>query len=129
MTFDITTVPAHLGRGGAARPIDGFSWERVDEYATATADDGPDGRLVMMFQMTGAWDSWEMHPVGDEVVIACTGIHRFRQEVDGSEQVVTIGPGEALINPAGVWHTADSGADGGWIVTITPGQGTDHRPA
>ena len=34
--------------------------------------------------------------------------------------------GQALVNPPGVWHTADSG-DGGWIVTITPGLDTEHR--
>jgi hypothetical protein len=50
------------------------------------------------------------------------------QELDGGETVtVTIGPAQALVNPAGVWHTADSG-EGGWIVAITPGLGTEHRP-
>ena len=38
-----------------------------------------------------------------------------------------VGAGEALVNPPGVWHTADSG-EGGWIVAITPGAGTEHRP-
>jgi mannose-6-phosphate isomerase-like protein (cupin superfamily) len=83
--------------------------------------------MVMMFHMAGAWSTWERHPSGAEVVIACTGTHRFVQELGGEEHVVEIGPGQALINPPGVWHTADSG-DGGWIVAVTPGLGTDHRP-
>ena len=80
----------------------------------------------MMFHMAGAWTTWERHPLGAEVVIACSGTHRFVQEFDDGERVVEITPGEALINPPGVWHTADSG-DGGWIVTIKPGLGTEHR--
>jgi mannose-6-phosphate isomerase-like protein (cupin superfamily) len=129
MAIDITKIPVHLGRGGRAAPVDDFEWspERLAAYDAATRVDGGDGRLVMMFHMAGVWSSWERHPLGDEVVIACTGTHRFVQELDGGECVVEIGPGEALVNPAGVWHTADSG-DGGWVVTITPGLDTEHRP-
>jgi quercetin dioxygenase-like cupin family protein len=130
MTIDITAVPVHLGLGGTARAIEGFDWSdaRLAEYERDTKADGPDGRMVMMFHMKGAWSHWERHPAGEEVVIACTGEHRFVQEVDGRELEVVLGPGEAIINPPGVWHTADSGDDGGWIVAITPGLGTEHRP-
>jgi mannose-6-phosphate isomerase-like protein (cupin superfamily) len=129
MTIDITATPVHLGRGGTARPVEGFDWSASSllAYAQSTEADGPDGRLVIMSHMSGAWSTWECHPMGAEVVIACTGTHRFVQEVDGAERVVEIGPGQALINPPGVWHTADSG-DGGWIVTVTAGLGTQHRP-
>ena len=128
-TIDIRTTPIHLGPGGTARPIEGFDWspERLGAYARETEADGPDGRMVMMFHMDESWTSWECHPAGDEVVTACTGIHRFVQEIDGAEEVVQIGPGEALINPPGVWHTADV-IEAGWVLTVTPGLGTDHRP-
>ena len=83
--------------------------------------------MVMMFEMVGAWTSWECHPAGAEVVIACTGTHRFVQELDGGEHVVEIGPGEALDQPArGLAHGRQR--RGGWIVAITPGLGTEHRP-
>ena len=119
MTTDITKVPIHLGPGGTAQPVEDFAWsaEQLTAYEQATRADGADGRMVMMFHMAGAWTSWERHPLGAEVVIACTGTHR----------VVELSPGQALVNPPGVWHTADSG-DGGWIVTITPGLDTEHRP-
>lgn len=129
MTLDITTVPIHLGLGGTAAPVENFDWsdERLAGYDRATRADGPDGRMVMMFHMAGAWTTWERHPLGAEVVIACNGTHRFVQHLDDGEHVVEITAGQALINPPGIWHTADSG-DGGWIVTITPGLETEHRP-
>jgi mannose-6-phosphate isomerase-like protein (cupin superfamily) len=129
MTIDISTIPIHLAPGGRAAAVDGFTWtpEGLAAYAEATQADGPDGRMVMMFHSVGAWDSWERHPVGAEVVVACTGTHRFVQELDGREHVVELSPGQAVVNPPGVWHTADSG-EGGWILTITPGLGTEHRP-
>ena len=129
MTLDITKAPIHLGPGGTASPVDDFDWSapRLAAYEEATRADGADGRMVMMFHMAGAWTTWERHPLGAEVVIACTGTHRFTQELDEGEHVVELTAGHALINPPGVWHTADSG-EGGWIVTITPGLGTEHRP-
>ncbi len=129
MAIDITTTPIHLGLGGTAAPIEDFGWsaERLAAYELATRADGADGRMVMTFHMVGAWSTWERHPAGAEVVIACTGTHRFVQKVEGTEQVVELTAGQALINPPGVWHTADSG-EGGWILTITPGLGTEHRP-
>jgi quercetin dioxygenase-like cupin family protein len=128
MSIDIRQIPIHLGPGGTASPVEGFDWsaEQLAAYEQATRADGADGRMVMMFHMVGEWTTWERHPMGAEVVIACTGTHRFVQEVDGGEQVIELGPGHALVNPPGVWHTADSG-EGGWIVTITPGLGTEHR--
>ena len=36
-------------------------------------------------------------------------------------------PGDYAINPAGVWHTADT-ATGANCVFITTGIGTEHRP-
>jgi quercetin dioxygenase-like cupin family protein len=129
MTIDITTVPIHLGPGGTASPVEDFDWsdERLAAYERATKADGADGRMVMMFHMVGAWTAWERHPLGAEVVIACTGTHRFVQEHDDGERVVVLTAGQALVNPPGVWHTADS-VEGGWILTITPGLGTEHRP-
>ena len=129
MTIDITKVPIHLGPGGTASPVEDFDWsdERLAAYEQATKADGADGRMVMMFHMVGAWTTWERHPLGAEVVLACTGTHRFVQEHDDPLAVVVLTAGQALVNPPGVWHTADSG-EGGWIVAITPGLGTEHRP-
>jgi hypothetical protein len=36
-------------------------------------------------------------------------------------------PGEAMVNPRGVWHTADVHEPGKGLF-VTPGRGTEHRP-
>lgn len=130
MKTDLRTDPIHLPPGGVARIVEDFGWdpERLGRYAADTKGDGADGRLVSTFLAEGTWTRWERHPNGDEVVIACTGRHVFTQERDdGTRQQIELGPGEALVNPAGVWHTG-AHLETGWLVTITPGQGTEDRP-
>ena len=46
---------------------------------------------------------------------------------DGSENTVTLGPGEYAINPPGAWHTADIDGEA-TALFITAGIGTQHRP-
>ena len=126
---DLTQLPVHLGRGGTAALLPDFGWDepRLARYAADTASDGPDGRLVTMFEAAGSWEHWERHPAGSEVVIACSGRHRFTQEFDDGPRTTELTAGQVLINPPGVWHTATS-PEPGRLVVITPGQGTEHRP-
>ena len=104
----------------------GMAW--YEDYAARTAADGKEGRLVAMHRFNGNWESWEMHPMGDEVVLCLEGQMTLHQEhSDGSTGMVTIGPGEYAINPPGTWHTAD--IDGEAVgLFITAGEGTKHRP-
>ena len=58
----------------------------------------------------------------------CTeGAITLHQEIDGTVRTATIQAGEATINPAGVWHTADVDATA-TVLFITPGMGTENRP-
>lgn len=119
----------HLGLGATAvpqPPFSGMAW--YEDYAARTASDGAEGRLVSLFTFTQSWDSWEMHPDGDEVVICTAGTLTLHQEfADGSTAIVTIGAGEYAINPPGCWHTADIEGET-TTVFITCGQGTLGRP-
>jgi mannose-6-phosphate isomerase-like protein (cupin superfamily) len=127
--IDLTTTPLHLSLGSRALPIDGFAWDpdALEAYAKATADDGPEGRLVMVFESRDPWTVWERHPAGDEVVVCLSGRLTIIREIDGRPDPVELGPNQAMINPKGVWHTADV-HEPGWFLTITAGQGTEHRP-
>lgn len=86
------------------------------------------GFLVSTFTFSEPWDSWEMHPNGDEVVLCVAGEMSLHQETaSGEERTVTLSAGQYAINAPGTWHTADvDGTATG--VFITAGEGTTHRP-
>lgn len=119
----------HLGLGARAvsQPtFTGMDW--YQDYGARTANDGAAGRLVSMWTFSGSWDSWEMHPHGDEVVLCTAGQMTLHQQfADGTTSSVTITAGEYAINPAGCWHAADIEGEAS-AVFITCGQGTEGRP-
>jgi mannose-6-phosphate isomerase-like protein (cupin superfamily) len=119
----------HLGLGAAASvepPFSGLEW--YSDYAARHSADGNEGRLVSWHTFSESWSSWEMHPAGAEVVICVSGRLTLVQELsDGRIERAAVGPGDYVINPPGVWHTAD--VDGECTALfITAGAGTEHRP-
>ena len=120
----------HLGLGATAVPQPLFEggMEWYEGYGQRHGADGREGRLVSQHTFTEDWDSWEMHPVGDELVICTAGRMVLTQEFpDGRQEQVALEAGEYAINAPGVWHTADiEGA--ATAIFITAGEGTQHRP-
>ncbi|MFI8257551.1 cupin domain-containing protein [Streptomyces filamentosus] len=127
--MDLRTTPVHLGLGSRAKPVEGFAWdpEVLRAYGAAVAADGAEGRMVMIFDGEGAGDHWESHPAGDELVVCLSGSVTVTRDVDGVTDRVVLGPGEATINPAGVWHAVDTEGPTS-LLSITATLGTDHRP-
>ena len=120
----------HLGLGATAVPQPPFEggMEWYEGYGERHGADGREGRLVSQHNFTEGWDSWEMHPLGDEVVICTSGEMILTQEFpDGRCETVTLAAGDYAINPPGVWHIADV-EDGATAIFITAGEGTQHRP-
>ena len=126
--FRIEENPVHLGLGAKVvlqEPFTDMSW--YERYSARTAADGAEGRLVTVHRFSEPWDSWEMHPEGEELVYCMAGEIRLIQESpDGSTRTLTLHAGEAAINPAGVWHTADVPSEA-TVFFITAGVGTQHR--
>ena len=127
--FDLTSTPIHLGLGATAVPLEDFSWsaERMAAYGEMAAGDGIEGRMVLLSDQSESWTSWERHPAGQEVVVILTGRADLIQEIDGEQRRIELTAGQAVINPPGVWHTADV-HEPGQALFITPGAGTEHRP-
>jgi len=129
MPKSLFTHPIHLGLGAKAigQPeFTGFEW--YEAYSERNAGDGAEGRLVSLWKFEEPWTSWEMHPKGDEVVCCIEGSMTLHQQLaDGTEQTVTLGPGDYAINPPGAWHTADCEGPV-TALFITAGEGTTHRP-
>jgi mannose-6-phosphate isomerase-like protein (cupin superfamily) len=127
--FDLSATYIHLGLGAQATPLPDFEWtpEYLEAYGRRFADDGREGRLVMMGRSAESWTTWERHPAGEEVVVLLSGRMDLIQRSDGAERRIHLIPGQAVVNPTGVWHTADVHEPGDALF-ITPGQGTDHEP-
>ncbi|WP_299196188.1 cupin domain-containing protein [uncultured Erythrobacter sp.] len=125
----LTDAFIHLGLGAKAVPQPPFSGvEWYEEYGARHGDDGAEGRLVSQHSFTEGWDTWEMHPKGDEVVICIEGAMVLTQEFpNGSRTQVPLAKGEYAINPPGVWHIADV-EERATAIFITAGEGTQMRP-
>ena len=129
VSFDLSRVYVHLGLGARAEKLPEFTWSEdyLQRYEAAHETDGDEGRLVMIGPEQATWTSWERHPAGDELVVALSGHQTLIQEADGEQHRIELRPGHAVINPRGVWHTADVHEQGSALF-ITPGRGTEHRP-
>ena len=84
-------------------------------------------RLVSHYIFEQDWDSWEMHPAGEEFVCLLCGQVDFVLEQDGSESIVSLNaPGDYILVPSETWHTAKVYTRSS-VLFITPGEGTQHR--
>jgi mannose-6-phosphate isomerase-like protein (cupin superfamily) len=127
--FDLSHTFVHLGLGAAATALPDFAWspEYLNAYTERFEADGDEGRLVCVSPQESTWDIWERHPAGDEVVVLLSGRVDVIQELEGTQHVVELRAGEALVNPRNVWHTTRV-HEPGQALFITPGAGTEHRP-
>lgn len=123
-TFDLTDTYVQLDDGPAAHSVE------VDERFWETVGDRPElqaGRLVMMMRYTDDWDSWEMHPAGDEIVYALDGAVDLILDEEDGERVVQLRARTGCVVPRGVWHRGVVHSPGD-VLHITRGEGTRHRP-
>lgn len=127
--FDLSRTFVHLELGARATAIPDFQWtpEFLERYEADHAIDGSEGRLVCITPQLATWTSWERHPAGDEVVVLLAGRVDLIQDLGGTDHVISLQPGQAMVNPAGVWHRSVVHEQGSALF-ITPGQGTQHRP-
>ena len=137
--FVLEERPVHLGLSATVvvePPFTGGAW--YADYIERHAADGAEGRLVSIHSFDRPWDSWEMHPHGEELVVCLSGELTLFQELDSAQQggapsvggalrSVTLRPGQAIVNPRGVWHTADVSTPSSALF-ITAGLGTEQRP-
>ncbi len=129
MLKNLQKHPVHLGLGATAvvQPEMTGDMRWYEGYGERHSGDGPEGRLVSMHRFTESWDSWEMHPLGSEIVLCTAGEMTIVQQMpDGTEKKTRLGPGDYAINAPGVWHTADVN-NMSTAVFITAGEGTEHR--
>ena len=109
-----------------ALTVDNTFWQRI---STGKLGDFHNEFLVADGNYDKDWPMWEMHPNGDEVVCLLSGSATFiLQQPQGNSSIELQKTGEYLVVPKGTWHTAKVRAPCR-ILFVTPGEGTQHRPA
>jgi len=125
---NLATHPVHLGLDATASAepeFTGMDW--YGPYIARHIGDGAEGRLVTMHSFSQDWNSWEMHPEGEEVVVCLDGaITLIQEDAQGAQRKIRLGAGDYAINPRGVWHTANV-AQSARALFITAGWGTQVR--
>lgn len=88
-----------------------------------------DGRLIMSFELAEDMSHWEMHPAGDEILLALSGSMAvvLQGVLQGDpDESFALRTGEAFVVPRGRWHRLNV-IEPGEVVFITPGDGTEHK--
>jgi mannose-6-phosphate isomerase-like protein (cupin superfamily) len=127
--LDLSRTPIHLAADvRCVVPLPGFGFDppAFERYVAEHCPPGAPGRLMMVETTPKDWPSWECHPAGDEIVVVLDGEGDLIQEIDGTTRRIPVRPGSAIVNPAGVWHTANVRRPLKAIY-ITPCPGTQHR--
>ena len=125
-TFDLTDTYLVVG-ATTASPVEGGEtfWARLGSDEQLTAQVG-EGWLVGMYPSASSWESWEMHPDGDEIVHATAGRMTLLIETAEEVQRVELVAGRTVVVPAGAWHTMDV-IEAGMTLHIMFGCGTESR--
>ncbi len=125
--FDLSVTPIHLDSEGPAVPLESFGFDgpSFEAYIAKHCANDP-GRIVMVETSPSNWMHWERHTLSDEIVIVLEGRADFIQEISGENVVIPVQAGSTIINPKGVWHTADV-SEPLRAIYITPCKGTEHR--
>ena len=86
-----------------------------------------EGRLVTCHRFATDVAHWEMHPAGEELLVALGGRFAVELKQDGRERTEPFAAGQALLVPRGAWHRLRV-LEPGEILFVTWGEGTQHRP-
>ena len=119
---DLTQTRLVLGPGGDATPkaVSPSFYEELDKDF-----DGFRGHvLIAEHTFDGPWPTWEVHPMGDELVYLLEGDVDFVFWIDGAEVPLRVDqPGSYVVVPKGTWHTARP-RKLTRLLFVTPGEGT-----
>ena len=131
-SIDLSRNPIHLHAPAQeqvkAQVLQDFNYDAAsfESYIADFCSVEDPGRLVMSETSTEDWTMWECHTAGDEIVIVLAGEGDFIQIIDDHEVRIPACPGVTILNPAGIWHSADI-RSAITAVYITPCLGTEHK--
>lgn len=124
--FSLSSTYVVLGNNDDATPI--AVSDRFFEDLESKFGDFKGNRLISHFTFDKDWETWEMHPAGEEFVCLLSGQVDLILEQNGVENTVQLSTsGSYVLVPRGTWHTARVHTPSSMLF-ITPGEGTQNRP-
>ncbi|HEY9675183.1 MAG TPA: hypothetical protein V6D11_27325, partial [Waterburya sp.] len=110
------------GDNGDAIPV--AVSDRFFEQLESKFGDFKEERLISHFTFDKDWETWEMHPAGEEFVCLLSGRVDLLVEQDRVENAVQLSTlGSYVLVPRGMWHTARAQTPSSMLF-ITPSEGT-----
>lgn len=101
--FDIADTSIALEADGGAKPLD--ERETMWDYA-ASGRFGDVTRLVSRHRLTADWTSWELHPLGDAIILLLDGTIEVNLEGENPSKSADLEHGGTFARiPRGTWHT------------------------
>ena len=124
MALDLSKTYLHLIGETVAQPVEVTPdfWPTLGQRTELHAH-----RLMMRFDFSGDWPTWEIHPDGDEVVVQLTGEMTLILDLPDGPSSQLLRAGEAAVIPKGIWHTADVPSPCSALF-VTHGRGTENKP-
>lgn len=123
---DLTENYLSLGRSGKIGVIAGGDdfWSLAPEEIERFGDDW----FVSEYVFDADWQTWEMHPNGEEIVYLLSGAINLILEKDGSQKTLELRSKGLVVVPRGTWHTAKV-FEPSRVLVMTLGKDTQIRPA
>lgn len=124
MHIENTFVALDDACGARPLPVTPDFWEALMNGCL-----GKFSRMVSSYSFDRDWSAWEKHPAGEEFVCLIEGDVDLVLEQDGGETIIAMNqPGSFVLVPKDTWHTARVRKPAKMLF-ITPGDGTENRPA
>ncbi|WKE64747.1 cupin domain-containing protein [Gallaecimonas kandeliae] len=82
--------------------------------------------LVGVIRVTNTREphQWERHDKGDELLVLLSGSFRMTLRYGHVEEIYTLNPGNALLIPQGVAHSAELDSEHIDVLFVSPGEGS-----
>ena len=123
--FSLSSTYVVLEDNGNAIPI--AVSDRFFEDLESKFGDFKGKKLISHFTFNKDWETWEMHPAGEEFVCLLSGQVDLILEQDGVENTVQLSTsGSYVLVPGGTWHTARVHTPSSMLF-ITSSEGTQNR--
>lgn len=102
-SFDLSKRHAHFNENGSMSLIDAATlWSLSPEEMNTRFGH----LLVSVFSFSGNWQTWEMHPQGDEMVYLLSGEATLILRLQQGDVEIPLSPNRGHLIPKGIWHTA-----------------------